>query len=71
VPRHDPYLRDPNIARAGSLHILAGLALGALTGYAMGGWFGFSGGLGAGVGAVVGFLLGNLLLYQYGGRQTR
>jgi uncharacterized membrane protein YfcA len=71
MPKHDPYMRDRNITRAASLHIVAGLALGAGTGYAMAGWFGFSTALGAVVGAVLGFLLGNVLVYQYGGRSTR
>jgi hypothetical protein len=67
----DPYLRDPNIARAASLQVFAGLGLGAGLGWAIAGWFSFSTGTGAGVGAVVGFMLANLLIYQYGGRSTR
>jgi hypothetical protein len=67
----DPYLRDPNIARAASLQVVAGLALGAGLGWAIAGWFTFSTGAGAAVGAVVGFLLANFLIYQYGGRSTR
>jgi hypothetical protein len=67
----DPYLRDPNIARAASLQVVAGLGLGAGLGWAIAGWFNSSTGVGAGLGAVVGFLLANILIYQYGGRSTR
>jgi hypothetical protein len=67
----DPYLRDPNIARAASLQVVAGLGLGAGLGWAIAGWFNSSTGVGAGVGAVVGFLLANILISQYGGRSTR
>jgi hypothetical protein len=67
----DPYLRDPNIARAASLQVIAGLGLGAGLGWAIAGWFTFSTGPGAAVGAVIGFLLANFLIYQYGGRSTR
>ncbi len=67
----DPYMRDPNIARAASMQVVAGLALGAMLGWAVAGWFNFGIGLGIGVGAVVGFLLANVLIYQYGGRSTR
>ena len=67
----DPYLRDPNIARAASVQIIAGLGLGAGLGWAIAGWFTFSTAAGAGVGAVIGFFLANFLIYQYGGRSTR
>jgi hypothetical protein len=67
----DPYLRDPNIARAASLQVIAGLGLGAGLGWAMAGGLSFSTGAGAAVGAVIGFLLANFLIYQYGGRSTR
>ncbi|MBI5103857.1 MAG: hypothetical protein HZB46_02500 [Solirubrobacterales bacterium] len=67
----DPYLRDPNIARAASLQVVFGLALGAGLGWAIAGWAGFSEGAGVAIGAVVGFLLANVLVYQYGGRSTR
>jgi len=67
----DPYMRDPNIARAASLQVIAGLALGAGLGWAIAGWFNFSTGAGIAVGTVVGFLLANFLIYQYGGRSTR
>ena len=67
----DPYLRDPNIARAASLQVIAGLGLGAGLGWAAAGWFNFSTGAGAGIGAVVGFLLGSFLVSAYGGRSTR
>jgi hypothetical protein len=64
-------MRDPNIARAASLQVIAGLGLGAGLGWAVAGWFSFSTGGGAGVGALIGFLLANVLIYQYGGRSTR
>jgi hypothetical protein len=67
----DPYLRDPNIARAASLQVIAGLGLGAGLGWAIAGWFTFSTAAGAAVGAAIGFLLANFLIYQYGGRSTR
>jgi hypothetical protein len=67
----DPYLRDPNIARAASLQVVAGLGLGAGLGWAIAGWFNSSTGVGAALGAVIGFLLANILIYQYGGRSTR
>jgi hypothetical protein len=67
----DPYMRDPNIARAASLQVIAGLALGAGLGWAVAGWFSFSTGAGIAIGAVVGFFLANVLIYQYGGRSTR
>lgn len=67
----DPYMRDPNVARAASLQVIAGLALGAMLGWAVAGWFNFTTELGIGIGAVVGFLLANVLIYQYGGRSTR
>jgi hypothetical protein len=67
----DPYMRDPNIARAASLQVIAGLGLGAGLGWAAAGWFAFSTSAGAAVGAIVGFLLANVLIYQYGGRSTR
>ena len=67
----DPYLRDPNIARAASLQVVFGLFLGAGLGWAVAGWFGLSVGAGVAVGAVAGFLLANVLVYQYGGRSTR
>ena len=67
----DPYLRDPNIARAASVQIIAGIGLGAGLGWAVAGWFTFSTGAGAAVGAVIGFMLANVLIYQYGGRSTR
>jgi hypothetical protein len=67
----DPYLRDPNIARAASLQVIAGLFLGGMLGWAVGGWFHLSTALTAGVGALVGFLLANVMISQYGGRSTR
>ena len=67
----DPYLRDPNIARAASLQVLAGLGLGAGLGWAIAGWFSLAETPGAVIGAVVGFLVANVLIYQYGGRSTR
>jgi hypothetical protein len=69
--KHDPYMRDPNIARAASLQVIAGLGLGAGLGWAIAGWFDFGEGTGAGIGAVVGFLWASLLISQYGGRSTR
>lgn len=71
MPKHDPYMRDPNIKTAASLQIVAGLALGAGLGYAVSGWFQLSAGLCVGIGAIVGFLLANVLIFQYGGRSTR
>jgi hypothetical protein len=71
MAKHDPYMRDPNIARAASLQVIAGLGLGAGLGWAIAGWFDFGEGTGAGIGAVVGFLLASLLISQYGGRSTR
>ena len=71
MSERDPYLRDKNIARAASLQIVAGVALGAGLGWAMAGWFRFSTSAGIAVGIAVGFLLANLLIYQYGGRSTR
>ena len=67
----DPYMRDPNIARATSLQVIDGLGLGAGLGWAVAGWFQFSIGAGIGVGAVIGFMLANVLIYQDGGRSTR
>jgi hypothetical protein len=67
----DPYMRDPNIARAASLQIMTGLFLGAGLGWAIAGWFAFSIGAGIAVGAVIGFTLANVLIYRYGGRSTR
>ena len=72
MPKHDPYLEDRNVRTAAGLHLVAGLFLGALTGWAIVGWFGLGIGDGAGaaIGAVAGFLLANLLIYRYGGRST-
>jgi uncharacterized membrane protein YfcA len=67
----DPYMRDPNIARAASLQIIAGVGLGAGLGWAIAGWFDLTTGTGTAVGAVIGFLLANFLIYRYGGRSTR
>jgi hypothetical protein len=72
VPRsRDPYLRDPNIARAASFQVVAGLFLGAGLGWAIAGWFELSIALGIGIGAVVGFVVANWMISQYGGRSTR
>ena len=72
MPKHDPYLNDPNVRSAAGLHLVAGILLGALTGWAIVGWFklGIGDGAGAAIGAVAGFLLANLLIYRYGGRST-
>jgi uncharacterized membrane protein YfcA len=70
-PDRDPYLRDPNIARAASLQVIFGLFLGAGLGWAVAGWFDWSTSAGIAIGAVAGFLLANVLVYQYGGRSTR
>jgi uncharacterized membrane protein YfcA len=67
----DPYLGDRNVREAASLQIVGMTVLGALLGFAAGGWFDFSLGLGAGLGALIGFVLGNVFLSLYGGRQTR
>ena len=67
----DPYLRDPNIARAASFQVVTGLFLGVGLGWAIAGWFGLSIGIGIAVGAVVGFVLANWMISQYGGRSTR
>lgn len=69
--KRDPYLRDKNIARAASMQVIFGLALGIGLGWAIAGWFQFSIGAGIAIGGVVGFLLANVLIYQYGGRSTR
>lgn len=70
-PQRDPYLRDPNVKRAASLHIVFGAVLGAGLGWAIAGWFDLSIAVGIPVGAVVGWMLANVLLLQYGGRSTR
>jgi hypothetical protein len=67
----DPYMRDPNIARAASLQVIAGIGLGAGLGWAIAGWFNMGEKPGIAIGAVVGFLIANVLIYQYGGRSTR
>jgi hypothetical protein len=67
----DPYLRDPNIARAASMQVIFGLFLGAGMGWAVAGWFNASVNAGIAIGAVVGFFVANFLVYQYGGRSTR
>lgn len=58
---------------AAGLQLVASLALGALLGWAIVGWFdiGLGEGAGAAIGAAVGYLLANVLVYQYGGRSTR
>ena len=67
----DPYMRDRNIQSAASMQFLAGLFLGALLGWAIGGWFELSETAGAAIGAGVGWLVASVLLYRYGGRSTR
>ena len=71
MSERDPYMRDPNIARAASLQVIAGIGLGAGLGWAIAGWFRLGETAGIGIGAVVGFLIANVLIYQYGGRSTR
>ena len=67
----DPYLSDPNIARAASFQVVTGLFLGIGLGWAIAGWFAFSIALGIAVGAVIGFVVANWAIRQYGGRSTR
>jgi hypothetical protein len=73
MPRHDPYLNDPNVRTAAGMQLVAALCLGALLGWAIVGWFdlGIGEGAGAAIGAAAGFLLANVLVYRYGGRSTR
>ena len=71
MPRHDPYLEDRNVRTAAGMQLVAGIFLGVLLGWAVGGWFELSEGAGAAIGGVAGFLLANLLIYRYGGRATR
>jgi hypothetical protein len=71
MAKHDPYMRDPNVARAASLQVFAGIGLGAGLGWAIAGWFNLGEAAGAGIGALVGFFLANVLISQYGGRSTR
>ena len=67
----DPYLGDRNVREAASFYVVGMALLGAGIGFAAGGWFQFSTGLGAGLGALIGYVLGNVFLSLYGGRQTR
>lgn len=67
----DPYLGDRNVREAASFNVIGMTLLLGVLGFAAGGWFGFSVGLGATVGALIGFVLSNLMLSFYGGRQTR
>ena len=64
-------MNDPNIRTAANMQFVGGLFIGALTGWAVAGWFDLSEAVGAGVGALVGYLLAVLLLSVYGGRSTR
>ena len=71
MPRHDPYMEDRNVRTAAGMQLVAGLFLGTLMGWAVGGWFELGETAGAAIGAVVGFVLANVLIYRYGGRSTR
>jgi hypothetical protein len=71
MPKHDPYMRDPNIQSAANMQRIGWPAILAATGSAMAGWFEFPAWIGIVGGLVIGALLASLLLRLYGGRSTR